>query len=64
MAENRSSEKQIACNNVVPGCKFEASAATEDELLQKVGEHARHSHGVTEITPELAAKVKEAIRTR
>ena len=64
MVENAKAEKQIACNDVVPGCSFEASAPTESELVGKVGEHARQSHGIVEITPELAAKVKEAIRSR
>lgn len=56
--------KAIACNDVVSGCRFETSAATEDELLQKVTAHAAESHGVREVTPELAAKVKAAIRER
>ena len=55
-------EKRIACNDVVPGCGFTATAATEEELLTKVVAHAAQDHGVTEMTPELAAKVKSAIR--
>ena len=53
--------KRIACNDVVPGCGFTASAATEEELLEKVVQHARHDHGVTDVTPDLAEKVKAAI---
>ena len=56
--------KQIACNEVVPGCAFTASAETSEELSKKVEEHATRDHGVTELTPELAAKVKAAIRSR
>jgi predicted small metal-binding protein len=56
--------KRIACGDVVPGCSFKASAASEEELIQKVVNHAAHDHGVTEVTPELAAKVKAAIRTQ
>ena len=56
--------KRIACADLIPGCSFTAEAATEDELLQKVAAHAAHDHGVTEVTPELSAKVKAAIRTR
>lgn len=55
-------EKRIACNDVVPGCTFTATAATEEELLKKVMEHASQAHGVTEVTSELAAKVQSAIR--
>jgi len=56
--------KAIACDRVVPGCKFTAEAATEEELLQKVADHARTAHGVTEVTPELLSKVKSAIVTK
>lgn len=56
--------KTIACNRVVPGCKFTADAATEDELLKKVAEHAQKEHGVADVTPDLLAKVKAAIVTK
>jgi len=54
---------RIECGAVVPGCDFVATASTEDELMKKVVAHAASAHGVTEVTPELAAKVKAAIRT-
>lgn len=56
--------KIIACAEIVPECAFTASAATEEELLQKVADHAAHDHGITEITPELAERVKAAIKNR
>jgi predicted small metal-binding protein len=56
--------KHIACNDVVGDCGFEASAATEEELLKKVTAHAAETHGVKEVTSELAAKVKAAIQSR
>ena len=56
--------KHIACNDIVPGCAFEASAGNDEELLQQVTTHAAKDHGVAEITPELAEKVKAAIRSR
>jgi predicted small metal-binding protein len=56
--------KHIACAEIVPDCTFTASAATEEELLKKVVAHAAHDHGITEVTPELAAKVKAAIKNR
>jgi predicted small metal-binding protein len=55
--------KKIACGDVVPGCQFTATAATEEELMQQVVAHAAHHHGVAEVTPELAAKVKAAIKS-
>jgi predicted small metal-binding protein len=32
--------------------------------MKQVIAHAAQAHGVTEVTPELAAKVKAAIQTR
>ncbi len=54
--------KNLACNEVVPGCPFTASAETEEDLLKQVATHAEHSHGIKEVTPELLSKVKSAIR--
>jgi predicted small metal-binding protein len=54
--------KHIACAEIVPDCSFIATAETEEELLKKVTAHAR-DHGIMEVTPELAAKVKAAIKT-
>jgi predicted small metal-binding protein len=56
--------KYIACAEIVPDCSFTASAATEEELLKQVVAHALHDHGITEVTPDLAAKVKAAIKSR
>ncbi|HJS58241.1 MAG TPA: DUF1059 domain-containing protein [Vicinamibacteria bacterium] len=56
--------KHLACNDVVNGCAFTASASTEDELLKQVKAHAAEAHGVKEVTPELAAKVQAAIQSR
>ena len=63
-AADTDNAKHIACAAIVPDCPFEASAATEEELLNKVAAHAAHDHGITEVTPELAAKVKAAITSR
>lgn len=56
--------KQIACNDVVQGCAFKASAESEEDLVKQVAAHAAKDHGVSEVTPELAAKVKAAIQSR
>ena len=56
--------KQISCNDIVVGCGYTATAASEDELMQKVATHAEHDHGVKDVTPELAARVKAAIKDR
>jgi predicted small metal-binding protein len=53
--------KHLRC--VVPGCQFEIKTETEEELMKHVGAHAEHVHGLTQVPPDLAAKVKAAIRT-
>jgi len=63
-APQTAKDKYIACAEIVPDCPFTASAATEEELLKKVVAHAAHDHGITEVTPELAAKVRAAITSR
>ena len=54
--------KSIRCTDLFPGCDFHAEADTEDQLMQKVAEHAATAHDLTEITDEVAAKVKGCIR--
>jgi predicted small metal-binding protein len=63
-AHETKKHKHIACTDVVPGCTFTADADTEEELVKKVVAHAAHDHGITNVTPELAAQVKAAIKTR
>lgn len=53
--------KELACGAVVPGCDFVAHAATEEDLMLKVADHARKVHGVTHLSDDLKAKIKGAI---
>jgi predicted small metal-binding protein len=63
-APGTNTDKYIACAAIVPECTFEATAPTEEELLKMVAAHAAHTHGITEVTPELVEKVKAAIQNR
>lgn len=54
--------KVVRCREVGVDCDFEARGETEQEVLQKCAEHAKSAHGMDEIPPELAAKVRGAIR--
>lgn len=56
--------RTICCGDIVEGCQYTAEAASETELLSKVSKHAHDAHGVVDVTPELAAKVKSAIKER
>jgi len=55
---------EIACGEIVAGCSFKADARNEGALLAKVAEHAKNAHGVHDISPDLAARVKAAIKER
>jgi len=52
----------LACKDVGPNCDFKAHAATEEELLKKVAQHAKEAHGMPSIDPATMAKVKGAIK--
>jgi predicted small metal-binding protein len=54
--------KIISCRDVGMDCDFEARGETEQEVLRKCAEHARSAHGMEQIPPEVAAKVKAAMR--
>jgi predicted small metal-binding protein len=54
--------KKFLCRDLGMDCPFEAQAETEEELMQKIAEHGRTAHGITEISPEMMEKVKQAIK--
>ena len=54
--------KVLKCRDAGADCDFEARGATEEDILRQVAEHVKKDHGMTEISPDLLAKVKAAIR--
>lgn len=52
----------LKCGDVVPGCAVEVRAESEAEVLRQAAAHAASAHGVTEVTPELAGKIKAVIQ--
>ena len=53
--------KVLRCREVGMDCDFEAKGETQQEVLTKAAEHARKDHGLTEIPPDLMAKVQSAV---
>jgi len=53
--------KQFACGDVVPGCDARWVCDTEDEILARVAVHARESHGLDDVPPELVDEVRSRI---
>ena len=56
--------KELRCADVMPesGCQEVIRGKDEDEVMRKASEHARTSHKMTQMTPEIEKKVRGAIR--
>lgn len=54
--------KVLHCADIVGSCDFVARGESEQEILTQAAEHARSVHNINEITPDVAEKVKAAIR--
>jgi predicted small metal-binding protein len=56
--------KELRCGDLMPGCKTVVEGKDEAEVVAKAAEHARSAHGLQQITPELAIKVRSAIKDK
>jgi len=54
--------KVLKCRDVGVECDFEAHGESESEILQKAAVHAQECHQDITLTPELAEKIKGAIK--
>ena len=54
--------KVMRCNDVVGNCDFVARGESEQEIMEQASEHARTAHQLSDVTPEMADKVRSAIR--
>ena len=57
-------EKSMACGDVVPGCKTVLHGKDEAEVMMRATEHAKSAHNMPTVSPEVAAKVKAAIKDK
>ena len=57
--------KKLGCMDVDPkgGCAFEVRAETEEEVMRLTADHAKHAHHMTSMPPEMAQKIKGAMKT-
>ena len=53
--------KVVNCRDIGFDCDGVIRADTTDEAMKMVAEHAGTVHGLTEITPEIAEKVKSVM---
>jgi predicted small metal-binding protein len=56
--------KELKCGDLMPGCKAVVEGKDEAEVMAKAAEHAKSAHGLQQITPELAGKVRSAIKEK
>lgn len=56
--------KVLRCGDLIPGCKAVMEGKDEAEVMAKGAEHAKTAHNMTSIPPEMAAKVKAAIKDK
>ena len=54
--------KSISCADTGADCAWSVTAETEDEIMEKVAQHAKEEHQGMEVTPELVAKIKSHIK--
>ncbi|HEY3703807.1 MAG TPA: DUF1059 domain-containing protein [Terracidiphilus sp.] len=54
--------KVLSCREVGMDCDFVAHGNSEEEIMAQAAVHARTDHGMQDIPPEVADKVRAAIR--
>jgi predicted small metal-binding protein len=56
--------KILRCGDVMPGCSAILEGRDDDEVMRKATEHAKSAHGMATVTPDVANKVKAAIKIK
>jgi len=54
--------KIFECGSVFPGCKYVVHDDSDDEIMFKAMEHARSAHQFEQMSPQLKARIRAAIR--
>jgi predicted small metal-binding protein len=54
--------KLLKCNDLNPGCKFEARGNTDEDVLKIAAQHAKTVHKMNEIPPDVLDKARKVIR--
>jgi predicted small metal-binding protein len=56
--------KVLRCGDLMAGCNAVIEGKDEAEVMAKGAEHAKTAHKMTAIPPDMAAKVKAAIKDK
>ena len=54
--------KVLYCNDLVPGCKFEARGDSEEEVLADIADHIAIAHNTVSISDEILEMISKAIQ--
>lgn len=56
--------KVLYCNDLIPGCKFEAHGDSEEEILGEAADHIATAHNMTVIPDKIIEMVRAAIHEK
>ncbi len=51
----------LYCNDLVPGCKYEARGDSDEEILAEFADHISTVHGMSDISDGILEMVRKAI---
>ena len=54
--------KVLYCNDLVPGCRFEARGNSEEEVLAEIADHIAIAHDLLDLSDEILAMISKAIQ--
>lgn len=57
-------QKALACGTIVPGCQFVAHGEITADVMAKLAEHSRNTHGVEHLSEALKAKIRAQLETK
>ncbi|MDF1609707.1 DUF1059 domain-containing protein [Hoeflea sp. YIM 152468] len=50
--------KTFHCGSLVPGCNWHTRSQSEADIVSRVIDHLRQTHGETEIRPSIVEQIK------
>ena len=53
--------KVLYCNDLVPGCNFEARGNSQEEVLAEIAKHIATAHNLGNLSDEILAMISKAI---
>jgi predicted small metal-binding protein len=56
--------KVLKCGDLMPGCNAVIEGKDEAEVMAKGAEHAKTAHGMASLPPDVAKRVKAAIKDK